>query len=148
MSHNCYSDIVPFVKHCFFEGDPEASEETSKLFYMDAYIEGECESQIDLTDEQIENITANSITARKWIYAGEAYTGKRGNVAGHLWKHIEKQHSKVWIINTSQYSHVGECDMAIVADDYFHLEEFAEDFKDLMTSDLPIEETDIVHWWC
>jgi|14BtaG_2_1085337.scaffolds.fasta_scaffold12251_6 hypothetical protein len=148
MSHNCYSDIVPFVKHCFFEGDPDANEETSKLFNIDCYVEGECDLQVNLTQEEVDSLTSASITARGWVYGGDTYLGKRGNVAGYLWTKIEKQNCKIWIINTSQYGHVGEYDMAIIANEYSHIRQFVKDFKDLMTSDLPIEETDIVHWWC
>ena len=147
MSHNCYSDIVPFVKHYFFHGNPEADEEASKLFNTDCYLEGECDFQADVTDEQIANLAANPITARGWIYTGVAYIGKRGNIPGHLWIRIEKQDTKIWIINTSQYCHVGEFDMAIVADESSCIKEFVDSFKDLMTSDISIEETDVVHWW-
>ncbi len=145
MSHNCYSDIVPFVKHCFFEGDPNKDRQASKLFNTDCYLEGECDWQWDFSDEDISNITNQKLVVNDWTHMGYVNFGKRGYIYASLWTKDDSQ--KVWIVNSSQYSNVGEFDMAIMANDRTSVVEFSKDFSHLMTTDIPIEETDVVQCW-
>ena len=140
------SDVVPFVVHnvLFHEhcADLESElEENQMLFCPHGYSEGEfCDNPKD-------------IVLHEWQYQNydpqnpqDSHFGKKNSLYGDLW--IKDQYrggqmlrvDRVWLINESGYSTVGEYDMAVVANDKKSLEEFVKDFN--ITN--PIEEMDAV----
>lgn len=132
MSHNTWADVVPFVIHGFFEGDDgavsELSTEQQKLIDPNGWVEG---SRAE-TDEELEGRSRENIHINGWKfqpYNGNLASvsfGKKGRLHGNVWL---KNGYKVFIINESEYCHVGVYDMAVVATKREDIEAFKDDFE-------------------
>jgi hypothetical protein len=140
MSHSCSTDIVPFVVHNIFWGESSALPDNDlvKIAFFEEWAEEQDEDPTEPTD------------IRGWVTSSEVVNfGRKGRFFVN-W--ITKGEHKVFFINESQYSNVGEYEASLCADDKASIEAFMADFDDCIdksenAGELVIEEKDAVQQW-
>lgn len=123
-----YSDIVPFIVHCFWECDTnDLHSDASALLY----------GGMDNDDE-----AEVGRSARGWtVLNNEQDVGKRNNVFGVL---VRKGDHEVCLINESPYAAVCCEATAVVGNTREAVQAFIDDWEDTRTSQLAIEDIDTV----
>lgn len=130
MGRSTDTDIVPFIIHGAFEMSSNGLSESPHDWEL------LISPEVALDELGVETI--GPFRGWAWAEHDDRRVGKRGRLHGDLW---QKGGHEVWLINESEYSNVGEYEMAIVANDRAALEEFVADWHDVMDY-MDIEGTD------
>ena len=136
MSHSVYADVVPYVAHNIWEGDPVGYSKSDPYAFKMLFL---CNTDycLDLIyecdKELLDNLDKELLAAKDkcpyqmngWTNMGEERVGKHKNVvSGCKWK---KDDYIVHVVNESQYSNGGHFEVSIVSDREKDIEEFAND---------------------
>lgn len=139
MGHSANSDVVPFKLYLGwnFEAYPDTSMEVQ--FIMCAP-----ETWKDWREEEHDEEGLAVPEMQGWAYQpwdeNQEDVGKHGVLSAKLWK---KGEHRVWLVNEDPYSNVGYYDCSACAKDQQSLEQFIEDFGDLI-DEPKIEEMEAV----
>jgi len=122
MGHSATSDVVPFHIWNFAQG----LDDDHPFLGAEYWAEGEsCEDEEEAASRNLDNLEVNG-----WKYShcglDASSFGKHMRLYGDVW--LNGDH-KVFIINESQYSNVGEYEMTVCANDRPSLEAFKKDFE-------------------
>ena len=144
MGHYVYTDIVPYIKRYVIETDSpyDGPEVLCKLLIPDSFMELECNFQ---TDNDIPDLKARGWEGHTGEYVSFGNNGR--TVVGKLWVK-DNIGTKVYLVNESQFSNVGEHNLSIVGKTKKDIISFCNDFSDLLNNKFSIEgPSAIVHWW-
>ena len=123
MSHDHYSDVVPWAAFHVSNGEEDVKEEDQQLggTKLHEYLAPD-ELQYDCK----ENGEDFSLTFKGWTTTDTAYAGKRKRLFGFLFR---KDDYEVIVVNSSQYSNVGDFDFTVVSDTKESIDEFLKDWE-------------------
>lgn len=129
MGHYLHLGVAKFVCH-----NIELSDEDAEIFKCtNLFID---KNNLLIKDEEF---PLGLFIHNKWTWQDNHYQIK--DVVSDLWI---KDSFQIYIINESQYSQIGQFDMAIGAHNKESLLEFIKDFN---ITNFTIEENDAIQWW-
>jgi hypothetical protein len=129
MGHDIWADVVPFAAQnvAYF---PNAKLETLKddiikLLSPEAYVEASWLDEDAFNTRGTVKIT--DVRSHGWHYQANYGTniGKQGLLWGWVWA---KDDHKVWVVNESAYSNVGDYDMTVCGHDAASVQTFLDDW--------------------
>jgi hypothetical protein len=136
MSHSCYADVVDYYKPLIFcKRDNELYNDhfLSRLIVPEDVFEGYCPWQKD-GDGPYKEIVLNG-----WKLTNLGIEiGKKKKLYANQWTKVENPDLVVYLINESEYSNVGEFEIAVIASDLASLDAFCIDFMDKFDNNYPI----------
>lgn len=136
MGHHVHSCVAPFVVSSFFTGDSSDVESDKRISFLcnpEGIMEGE--SQWDSS----EKFELNGW--ERTHYESEQHKQFENQMITEHW--FKGEHN-VFILNESEFNHIGEFDVSIVSKDRESLELFCED----LNVDAKITSNVIVYsWW-
>ena len=141
MSIDCYKEKAPFVATHIFSGnelklDWDTENDITKFVIPTSYTEKELNWQSSEDD-------TSELVVNGWRFQDVDHNAsfRMKSVCGDLWT---KDNMEIYIINQSQYMAGGDCELAAVANDKDHLNQFLIDFKDILNPNITVKENQIV----
>jgi len=149
MSHNCHATVAKFIAHeVFFKRhNDESSGENDMFIDSGCYIEeNNLYSVLENGDEQVAEVFSSAgWKLMEYDSSDPTLTQVKGvkhlnRVFGDMWV---KDNYTVWLVNESQYSDIGECSIAVLAETKESIEQFLNDHELKAT----IESDDVAQCW-